>query len=151
ISFRYPGFSSEPIDIQLKIALATGPISSLFLDDDVKESMGSLGMMVGKTTLDIGWDFGESAGHGMDFNVVGQAGMAGLGGTIAIQDLNENGAPPIPSSFALNVGPQFGAQVNTEVEFTGSARDLYNNMSGSAGAGSNRSNYEDRMSGAKVK
>ena len=126
ISFRFPGASKEPIDVQLKVGLTPGIVTSKVIEtaDPGNPLAKSEGFMLAKGTLNVGYDFGASEESGTDVNMVTSAGAGMLGGTGTIQNVTTPNSPPIPSSFEVNVGPQLGAEITPEVEFTTSFRDL---------------------------
>jgi len=128
ISIRYPGITNEPWDLQLQVGISGGLISStLFKIFDPENPFAkSFGLELVKGTFNLGWDFASNEGSGMNLNYDGHAGWGLLGGTATVQNLMDKDVPGIPSSFELNVGPQYGASISPELELTMSVRDIVN-------------------------
>jgi len=137
ISIRYPGITNEPWDLQLQTGLSAGFISSKIIGWlDPENPFGKqFGLELAKGTLNVGWDFASNEGSGVNMNVDGHAGWGMLGGTATVQNLMDKDAPPIPSSFEVNIGPQYGASISPELEFTTSARDVVNIVRGQTSSG----------------
>ncbi len=128
LSIRFPGVTDEPFDIQLQTGLTPGIISQTIIGqlDPENPFANSEGFMVGRGSINIGYDFASNQGSGVNLNVDHAAGAGLLGATATTQNLMDPNAPPIPSSFEINLGPQLGATVAPELEFTASGRDLVN-------------------------
>ncbi len=58
-------------------------------------------------------------------NLDAHAGFDLLGATATFQDV-VNSSSPVPTSYEVNIGPQIGASISPEVEFTASGRDVVN-------------------------